>query len=74
MTELSATSHRHDRATGAGAVLLDDGRLLGYDAEAFEAGGLLLLRPGQRVRVRLDGDLGVPGTRVVQVSLRGTDG
>ncbi|MFN8169995.1 MAG: hypothetical protein U0S36_14605 [Candidatus Nanopelagicales bacterium] len=67
--DLLATAHRHDPQTGAGAVLLDDGRLLPYGAEAFAAGGLRLLRPGQRVRVRLDGDLEAPGTRVVAVTL-----
>lgn len=32
-------------------MLLDDGSPLGFDAEAFAAGGLLRLRPGQRVAI-----------------------
>lgn len=67
--DLVASAHRHDPATSTGSVLLDDGRLLSYDADAFAAGGLRLLRPGQRVRVRLDGDLETLGTRVLAVTL-----
>jgi cold shock CspA family protein len=37
--------------TRSGAVLLDDGSRLGFDASAFDSGGLRLLRPGQRVRL-----------------------
>ena len=69
--ELPATAHRHDDATRAGSVLLDDGRVLAYDAAAFDAGGLRLLRAGQRVRVRLDAELDAPGARVVRVGLAG---
>ena len=44
--------------TRSGTVLLDDGHELGYDAVAFDAGGVRLLRVGQRVRVEVhdDGD------------------
>lgn len=44
---------RFDAATGAGAVLLDDGSEVGFDGPAFVAGGLRLLRPGQRVRLEI---------------------
>ena len=44
-----------DPTTRAGSVVLDDGRLVPYDAAAFDAGGLRLVRPGQRVRLRLVG-------------------
>ncbi len=37
--------------TRDGTVLLDDGSPLGFDVEAFAAGGLLRLRPGQRVAI-----------------------
>lgn len=40
----------------SGTVLLDDGSALPYDARAFDAGGLRLLRPGQRVRIRVTGE------------------
>ncbi len=55
MTDLAATVRDHDVVTRTGSVLLDDGTLLRYAAAAFDAGGLRLLRSGQRVRVRLDG-------------------
>ncbi|MFC6237795.1 hypothetical protein [Longivirga aurantiaca] len=48
-----ATVRVHDPATGAGSVLLDDGTEAAYDAAAFAAGGLLLLRSGQRVHLHL---------------------
>ncbi|WP_233358580.1 hypothetical protein [Thermomonospora amylolytica] len=43
-----------DVATRSGTVLLDDGTELGFDAEAFAAGGLRLLRFGQRVNLALE--------------------
>ncbi len=43
-----------DEGSGAGSVLLDDGRPLDFPAEAFAASGLRLLRVGQRVRVERD--------------------
>jgi 2-phospho-L-lactate/phosphoenolpyruvate guanylyltransferase len=40
----------------SGTVLLDDGTRLDFDAGAFDASGLRLLRLGQRVRLeRRDG-------------------
>jgi len=52
---MQATSYTFDPETRTGSVLLDDGTPLPFDAEAFDAGGLRLLRPGQRVRVRTEG-------------------
>ena len=40
-----------DPADGSGTVLTDDGRRIPYDGAAFAAGGLRLLRLGQRVRL-----------------------
>lgn len=37
-----------------GTVLLDDGSELPFSAAAFDVGGLRLLRPGQRVALRID--------------------
>jgi 2-phospho-L-lactate guanylyltransferase len=36
-------------------VLLDDGTELPFDRQAFDAGGLRLVRFGQRVRIEVDG-------------------
>jgi hypothetical protein len=44
-------------------VLLDDGRRESFDGTAFAAGGLRLLRLGQRVRLEYEGD------RVVRVTI-----
>lgn len=53
---MQATAYTYDPETRGGQVLLDDGTPLSYDAEAFDAGGLRLLRPGQRVRIEVAGD------------------
>ncbi|RKN38819.1 hypothetical protein [Streptomyces hoynatensis] len=55
---MQATAYTFDRDTRAGSVLLDDGTPLDFDAAAFEAGGLRLLRPGQRVRIEVAGEGG----------------
>ena len=52
-----------DRETGGGSVLTDDGRRIAFDGAAFAAGGLRLLRPGQRVRMELAGD------RIVRITI-----
>jgi len=49
-----ATVRTFNPATGAGSVLLDDGREVAFDGAAFAAGGLRLLRLGQRVRLEYD--------------------
>jgi cold shock CspA family protein len=51
-----ATVRDFDPGTGAGSVFLDDGRVLAFDGDAFRAGGLRLLRAGQRVRVEHEGE------------------
>ncbi|MFD7748427.1 hypothetical protein ACFV2V_19150 [Streptomyces sp. NPDC059698] len=53
---MQATSYTYDPQTRCGSVLLDDGTPVEFDAAAFDAGGLLLLRPGQRVRVEGEGE------------------
>ncbi len=52
-----------DPGTGAGTVLTDAGVRLDFDGAAFSAGGLRLLRLGQRVRLEHTGD------RIVRVTL-----
>ncbi len=45
-----------DEQMRSGSVLLDDGTLLPYDAEAFDAGSMRLARVGQRVRISVEGE------------------
>lgn len=52
---IQATVATFDPGTGAGTVLLDDGRPEAFDGAAFAAGGLRLLRLGQRVRLERAG-------------------
>lgn len=65
---MQATAYTYDARTRSGSVLLDDGTPLPFDNAAFEAGGLLLLRPGQRVRIELDGE--GDSRRIVLVTLQ----
>jgi 2-phospho-L-lactate guanylyltransferase len=55
---MQATVSRFDDTTRSGAVLLDDGVELGFDAQALVGTGLRLLRPGQRVRLEISGSGG----------------
>jgi hypothetical protein len=52
---MQATAYTYDAETRSGSVLLDDGTPVPFDAPAFDAGGLRLLRPGQRVRIEVEG-------------------
>ena len=60
---MQGTVATFDPDTGNGTVLLDDGSPVAFDGEAFAAGGLRLLRLGQRVRLEL------AGTTVARVAL-----
>lgn len=51
---MQATVRRFDADTRSGTVLLDDGVELAYDADAFDAARLRLLRLGQRVRIEVE--------------------
>jgi 2-phospho-L-lactate guanylyltransferase len=51
---VQATVRSFDPASRTGTVLLDDGSELSYDRDAFDAGGIRLLRVGQRVRIEVD--------------------
>ncbi|WP_344005741.1 hypothetical protein [Streptomyces thermocarboxydovorans] len=53
---MQATAYTFDPASRSGQVLLDDGTPVPFDAPAFDAGGLRLLRPGQRVRIETEGN------------------
>ena len=52
--ETQGTARVFDPTTRAGTVLLDDGTEVAFDAAAFDAGGLRLLRIGQRVKMSMD--------------------
>ena len=65
---MQATAYTYDAGTRTGSVLLDDGTPVSFDAVAFDAGGLRLLRPGQRVRIETEGPK--DGLRVTLVTLQ----
>ncbi|MDX3408129.1 hypothetical protein ACN6K5_004873 [Streptomyces violaceoruber] len=70
---MQATAYTYDSESRSGQVLLDDGTPVPFDAAAFDAGGLRLLRPGQRVRIETEetgagGDSGA-GRRITLVTL-----
>jgi cold shock CspA family protein len=51
---MQASVHTFDEASGAGSVLLDDGREVAFTGETFAASALRHLRPGQRLSIALD--------------------
>ncbi len=51
---MQATVKEFSPASRSGSVLLDDGSEVGFDGDAFNRSGLRLLRPGQRVKLRVD--------------------
>lgn len=53
---MHATSYTYDPGTRGGSVLLDDGTPVEFDRTAFDAGGLRMLRVGQRVRIETEGE------------------
>ena len=61
---MQATVSSFNASTRSGAVLLDDGRRFGFEADAL-ATAVRLLRPGQRVRLDVDAATG----RVTRVRL-----
>lgn len=65
---MQATAYTYDPETRTGQVLLDDGTPVPFDAPAFDRGGLRLLRPGQRVRIEVEGEK--DGRRITLVTLQ----
>ncbi len=61
---MQATVLTFDADTGAGTLVTDEGRVVAFDPAAFAAGGLRLLRRGQRVRASLS-----PAGAVVAVTI-----
>nr|WSY51456.1 hypothetical protein OG999_15885 [Streptomyces sp. NBC_00886] len=62
---MQATAYTYDAGTRTGSVLLDDGTPVPFDAAAFDAGGLRVLRPGQRVRIETEGQKDGPTITLV---------
>ena len=52
---MQGTVSEFDPTTRSGAVFLDDGKKVSFTGAAFAAGGLRLLRIGQRLRLETDG-------------------
>jgi 2-phospho-L-lactate guanylyltransferase len=50
---MQASVHTFDETSGAGSVLLDDGREMPFDAEVFASSALRHLRTGQRLSIDL---------------------
>ncbi|MFJ6519649.1 hypothetical protein ACIQJ4_15570 [Streptomyces filamentosus] len=67
---MQATAYTYDPETRSGSVLLDDGTPVEFGADAFDAGGLRLLRPGQRVRVETAPGTSGPDLRITLVTLQ----
>jgi|GEM_PF-816657 hypothetical protein len=57
MARVQATVRTFDPRTRSGTLFLDDGTPVGFGGEALDAGPLRTLRPGQRVTIRLRGDV-----------------
>jgi 2-phospho-L-lactate/phosphoenolpyruvate guanylyltransferase len=53
---MQGTVSEFDPDSRSGVVLLDDGSQVPFSAEAFAAGGLRLLRLGQRLRLERDNE------------------
>lgn len=67
---MQATAYTYDPETRSGSVLLDDGTPVEFGTEAFDAGGLRLLRPGQRVRIETEPGARGEAPRITLVTLQ----
>ena len=68
---MQATVSAFDPPSRTGRVLLDDGVELSFPADALAGTGLRLLRPGQRVRITVDGagpDLAVRALQILTLA------
>jgi 2-phospho-L-lactate/phosphoenolpyruvate guanylyltransferase len=66
---VQATARSFHPDTRTGTVLLDDGTEVAYDAAAFDAGGLRMLRIGQRVRMAVAADGRITALTLVTLPL-----
>jgi hypothetical protein len=69
MTLMQATVLAFDPVTRDGTVVADSGSVLSFGPEAFAAGGLRLLRPGQRVQLERSDEGVVQAITVVTLRL-----
>ncbi len=53
---MQATVRSYDETARSGSVFTDDGTVMPFSADSLAGSGLRLLRPGQRVRLRLGED------------------
>lgn len=53
---MQATVHEYDEHSGNGSVLTDNGRILAFSAEVFQASSLRLVRVGQRLNIEVGPD------------------
>jgi 2-phospho-L-lactate guanylyltransferase len=56
LPDMQGSVHTFDEDSGAGSVLLDDGRQVPFTGEVFGASALRHLRPGQRLSLDLGQD------------------
>ncbi|HEV7196556.1 MAG TPA: 2-phospho-L-lactate guanylyltransferase [Pedococcus sp.] len=56
LPRMQASVHTFDETSGAGSVLLDDGREVAFSADTFAGSALRHLRPGQRLSIELGSD------------------
>lgn len=71
---MQATVLTFDMATGEGTVVTDDGHVVAFGAVAFAAGGVRLLRRGQRVRATLSASGAVVAVTIYTLPDRYQDG
>jgi hypothetical protein len=71
---VQATVADFDPLGRSGRVLLDDGTPATFEADAFDASGLRLLRSGQRLRVSLSPDGSVAALNLPTLELPGESG
>lgn len=68
---MQATVLAFDPESRSGRVVLDDGSTISFDSAAFDAGGLRLVRPGQRVLLMRDAAGDIAALTVATLDLPG---
>lgn len=68
---MQGTVHTFDPATTTGSVILDTGKVVPFEADAFGDSGLRHLRVGQRLSIEVSGDPEEPGAQVTRLWIVG---